>query len=256
MKNPNIKTKIVHSQTKAAWNIVGTTPGGKFKIARIPYNTKCPSNIEEIERTEALEHASFISECFNKSLEIIKFLHPDDQKNDQKPPIETCIINPLEDTNILSPEIAKAIDKILKKCPDAVFGGSIALNALGLINRKISDIDLFFPINTSIARIGFTSMADGEILSDTVTNVNGKKIQRTGIKIGDVKACAFCVSAEELQYSYFFFNGRKIKIQNVNYAILAKKYYEANSGNPKHGVDLKNIEQALSSLLNEDDLPF
>jgi len=37
MENPKIKTKVVHSQSKTAWNIIGERLGGKYKIARIPY---------------------------------------------------------------------------------------------------------------------------------------------------------------------------------------------------------------------------
>jgi hypothetical protein len=56
--------------------------------------------------------------------------------------------NNLENKQILSDDILNAIDLIIKKTPHAVFGGSIALNAVGLINRKISDIDLFFSLVT------------------------------------------------------------------------------------------------------------
>lgn len=66
MKNPNIKTKVVHSQSKSAWNIVGTYPlGGKYKIARIPYLVCNDDNLNERNRIEAFEHAYFISHCFN-----------------------------------------------------------------------------------------------------------------------------------------------------------------------------------------------
>ena len=34
-----VKTKVVHSQTKSAWNVIGTDLGGKYKIARVPYVT-------------------------------------------------------------------------------------------------------------------------------------------------------------------------------------------------------------------------
>ena len=40
MTNPKIKTKVVHSQTKSAYNVVGTSLGNKYKIARIPYETR------------------------------------------------------------------------------------------------------------------------------------------------------------------------------------------------------------------------
>jgi len=37
MKHPNITTKVSHSESKDAWNVIGTSLGRKYKIARIPY---------------------------------------------------------------------------------------------------------------------------------------------------------------------------------------------------------------------------
>lgn len=67
MKNPKIKTRVVHSQTKSAWNIVGKNLGGKYKIARIPYIALQEDDLTEGNRKEAFEHAEFISYCFNQS---------------------------------------------------------------------------------------------------------------------------------------------------------------------------------------------
>lgn len=67
MKNPNIKTKVVHSQTKPAWNIIGENLGGKYKIARIPYITSDDESLNSRYRKESFEHAEFISYCFNHS---------------------------------------------------------------------------------------------------------------------------------------------------------------------------------------------
>lgn len=72
MKNPNIKTKVVHSQTKSAWNVIGTILGSKYKIVGIPYLTVNDDVITERERKEAFEHAQFISFCFNHSDDILK----------------------------------------------------------------------------------------------------------------------------------------------------------------------------------------
>ena len=157
----------------------------------------------------------------------------------------------LENKEILSDEILNAIDLIIYSCPNAVFGGSIALNAIGLINRQISDIDLFFGINESLTKNGFLQINrhDG-IMSDTVTNTNGVEIQRTGVKIAGVKTCCFKVSDEELQHSKYIFNRNgkefKICIQNVNYAIEAKKAYSKR--NPKHQNDLESIKSILDGL--------
>jgi len=71
MKNPKIKTKVVHSQTKSAWNVIGATLGDKYKIARIPYLCTDSENIYNINRIEAFEHAEFISHCFNNSDDIL-----------------------------------------------------------------------------------------------------------------------------------------------------------------------------------------
>lgn len=72
MENPKIKTNVVHSQSKSAWNIIGEQSGGKYKIARIPYLVVDDSEILTTKnKYEALLHAQFISECFNNSDRIV-----------------------------------------------------------------------------------------------------------------------------------------------------------------------------------------
>lgn len=64
----NLTTKVVHSETKPAWNVAGTKLGHKYKIAKCPYQADRSSPILDTrERKEAFEHATFISECFNKN---------------------------------------------------------------------------------------------------------------------------------------------------------------------------------------------
>lgn len=62
-----IITKVIHSESKSAWNIVGTRMGDKHKIARVPYYT-APDDAELTRRNkeEAYEHAAFISQSFNR----------------------------------------------------------------------------------------------------------------------------------------------------------------------------------------------
>jgi len=67
MKNPKIKTKVVHSLSNSAWNVIGTTLGAKYKIARVPYLAHEDKEIRKRECAEALQHAEFISHCFNNS---------------------------------------------------------------------------------------------------------------------------------------------------------------------------------------------
>lgn len=72
MQDPNIKTKVVHSEKNAAWNVVGATIGGKYKIARCPYVVSKDEDITARERAEALLHAQFISWCFNNSSKVLR----------------------------------------------------------------------------------------------------------------------------------------------------------------------------------------
>ncbi len=74
MLDPKIKTKVVHSKSKDAWNVVGTKLGGKYKIARVPYVVTNDKVITEREKLEAKNHADFISACFNNSGLVIPFI--------------------------------------------------------------------------------------------------------------------------------------------------------------------------------------
>lgn len=72
MKDPKIETKVVHSRTKSAWNVVGCSLGGKYKIARVPYVVLDHEDLTSKNRVEAYEHAEYISYCFNISSLICK----------------------------------------------------------------------------------------------------------------------------------------------------------------------------------------
>jgi hypothetical protein len=66
MKNPNIEVEIKHSESKTAWNIIGTIPGTKYKIARVPYlNISNNETLNTKSKSEALKHAEWIAFCFN-----------------------------------------------------------------------------------------------------------------------------------------------------------------------------------------------
>jgi hypothetical protein len=63
-----MKTRVIHSQSKLAWNVVNEELGGKYKIARVPYS-QCNDEILDIRwKSEALEIAMHIS----KSMETFK----------------------------------------------------------------------------------------------------------------------------------------------------------------------------------------
>jgi len=155
--------------------------------------------------------------------------------------------NPLENNDILSPEIIKAIDEILKIKKDIIFGGSIAFNALSLINRKISDIDIFIEendYNSIISNFVIPQSTDNQF-SETVTDLNGVEIRRIGGTMFGVKICCFIVTKKELEGGTdFTFFGRTIKLQNLNYAIQAKRQYALKT--EKHKKDLVEIDMNLN----------
>ncbi len=70
MQDPKIKTKVVHSQSKDAWNVISAKLGSKYKIARIPYVPAEKPDLRDRQRVEAFELANFISFCFNNSEKI------------------------------------------------------------------------------------------------------------------------------------------------------------------------------------------
>lgn len=161
--------------------------------------------------------------------------------------------NNLEDKEILSPELLQVIDVILAKSPRIVFGGSIVLNALGLIERPIKDIDLFIHNYEGLSNynlLEFTTLLENGEASETTTDINGQTISRTGLTINNTNICVFSVPV--LNSSEFKFSGRTIRIQNVNEAILAKKAYVENTKDgksyQKHLHDLNSINNSLDSL--------
>jgi hypothetical protein len=136
-------------------------------------------------------------------------------------------------------KITKALEHIYLLCPDAVVGGSISFISRGLLSRQPNDIDLFFPEYSSLVNFGLLNCYVDEIGSDTTTDINGKEIQRTSLKIMGVKVCAFKVEDPYLKHDILEYNGVKIKAQFPQYGIVAKKIYAEK--NDKHKKDLEEI---------------
>ena len=64
-QKPKQNTQVKHSQSKNAWNVIGTDLGGKYKIARVPYLiVEGSETLTTKNKAEALEHAMYISWCF------------------------------------------------------------------------------------------------------------------------------------------------------------------------------------------------
>ncbi len=66
-----MKTKVVHSLTKSAWNVVADQLGAKFKIARCPYVVTLDVKGDKMRSDEAFNDATFISYCFNNKKDIL-----------------------------------------------------------------------------------------------------------------------------------------------------------------------------------------
>lgn len=70
-----IKTKVVHSSKNNSWNVVGTTLGAKYKVARIPYAV---SEIEVVTNelsNESKNIAEYLSFCLNNE-DVIRLIEP------------------------------------------------------------------------------------------------------------------------------------------------------------------------------------
>lgn len=142
--------------------------------------------------------------------------------------------NYLEDPEILSPIVLNAIDYLLLKSKDIVFGGSIALNAVGIIKRPIKDLDIV--IDRDLAYYGLDNLQKQEghsaVEADEFVN---KDVTRHALMINEIKLDVF--QTKEIGFSTFKFLGRTIRINNVNEIIIAKKKYLVNPGVKKETYD-------------------
>ena len=68
----NTECKVVHSESKSAWNVVGTVAGGKYKLARVLYNvdSRMSDELNMRERKEALEIAKFTAQSLKRARDI------------------------------------------------------------------------------------------------------------------------------------------------------------------------------------------
>lgn len=153
-------------------------------------------------------------------------------------------MNKLEDPSILSPDMLDAMTTLCLADSEIVFGGSIALAAVGLLDRPIKDIDIFLKEGRSVVPLTWFCKPSTTITSETVTNTNGVPVQRTGMTIGGVRVCCFKVAGEELSHSIVQVGRHRFRIQNVNYAIQAKLSYAG----AKHKADLEHIFEVLKTI--------
>jgi len=168
-------------------------------------------------------------------------------------------LNHLEDSRILSPVVLNAIDYLLLKNRNFIFGGSLALNAVGIIKRPIKDLDIIidegdideFDIRGIVKK---NPSKDNECY-ETSQEIGGRQIKRYPASIHEVKVCFFV--DPDPTYSVFKFKDRKIRINNVNDAIMAKRTFLETPGvRPesflKHMMDINTYQAFIKSYFLED----
>lgn len=157
--------------------------------------------------------------------------------------------NPLE--TYMSSDMYAQIDKVVKVCPDIVFGGSIALVALGLLEREPKDIDIFLKEDSPLMPTIHNLIHDVSVNfegSHPTEDINGAPIKRIPGMLGDLKVCVF--QLPHLTYSPYRLFDNIINIQSINEAILAKKRYsDITQSKGKHLEDLKEVYNNLQNLI-------
>ena len=169
-------------------------------------------------------------------------------------------MNNLDNPNILSNEMFSIVAQISKINNGPIFGGSIALNGVGVLSRTVEDIDIFMPSHrelSCIMEILNHPVNDNDTTYDSITIIGDQVIKRYGFitKTEGIKICAFICPKSFLNYSTCYVErGNKkvlVKIQHINYAIEAKRLY--SNINEKHKDDLSGIYHNLNYLFYNSD---
>jgi len=154
-----------------------------------------------------------------------------------------------------------------------VFGGSFALNLVGLLNREIKDLDvitndqaLFDKLNNQLFNPPYTELPQDKNDHESISLefIDGEPLIRKTLKINDVNICLF--KRDKIEYFEVNYNGETIKIQNILDILKVKAAYsklEFASGN-KHQYDLKYVEEQKEACVKttikekktSDELPF
>ncbi len=174
-------------------------------------------------------------------------------------------MNLLDNEAIIPKKIKDVMLKIIEAHPPVVFCGSIALNALGLLDRPVSDIDIAILDEISwnkclISKIDGLSVYPLSNFSITTTDIDGNDIQRMSVTIDDIKVCIFKLPIEQLEcVEVYMFSEIKSKtssiteirqvrlgIQLPKYAIRSKENYADKD--QKHFNDMFVIRKTLDLI--------
>ncbi len=119
---------------------------------------------------------------------------------------------------------------------------------MGLIDREVGDIDLFYT-EKSVYSSWLQNQPLDEATYENDVEMLGYLTHRIGVKIGDVKICGFEIPAgKETASISVRVHGRDINVQNPIYAIIAKAIYSDKT--KKHAKDLEAIQENLYKMIN------
>lgn len=137
----------------------------------------------------------------------------------------------------------KAIQVLQKIDPSIAIGGSVCLNALGLMDRKIGDLDVFVDKDNPFDISKYRAIDEYHRSYDFTTEFNGDILERIPLLIHDIKVCIFKVPKYLLQSSAMDIEGLEMKIQNPCFAIAGKVLFSKHDA--KHTDDLREIYKKL-----------
>lgn len=142
----------------------------------------------------------------------------------------------------------EAISILQKAIPEIAIGGSICLNAYGLLDREIGDIDCF--VNRD-SKLNVKALKEAEFVEldesyNFTTDFNGDTLDRLPLVIKGVKVCIFRVPLYLLSAVKMDIDGIEINIQNPCFALAGKVSFSKHD--PKHIKDLDIIRSKLLQI--------
>lgn len=135
---------------------------------------------------------------------------------------------------------------MLKINNSIVFGGSVCLNAYGLLDREVGDLDVFVDKDSIFDITPYLNICEYEKKRYFTTDFNGETLERVPLLINGVKVCIFYVPKYLLSAVSMDIDGLEIGVQNPCFAIAGKVLFSKHD--PKHTVDLDAMRSKLLNL--------
>lgn len=147
---------------------------------------------------------------------------------------------------MLSEDQKKALKILTSIDPNICVGGSVCLNAYGLMDRKVGDLDIFVNRDKPFNITKFRLANDFDRDYDFTTDFNGDTLDRIPLLISGVKVCLFKVPPYLTQSLRMKVDGLELNIQNPCFAIAGKVLFSKHD--EKHTKDLALIQNKLLNL--------